>query len=108
LEAPHGCRREALLWSTRVSGAVFAVFLTLEVPEILLFIGNFQGDAAGAGLVQLGGYVGIVTAAAAWYASAAGVVNGMAGRPVLPVGSPLWGDAPGPVETPAAQRLGGA
>jgi uncharacterized protein len=97
-----------LLWSTRVSGAVFAVFLTLEVTEILLFIGNFNGDAAGAGIVQLGGYAGLVTAAVAWYASAAGVVNGMAGRPVLPVGAPMWGEAaPMRVETPAAQHSAG-
>jgi uncharacterized protein len=97
-----------LLWSTRVSGAVFAVFLTLEVTEILLFIGNFNGDAAGAGIVQLGGYAGLVTAAVAWYASAAGVVNGMAGRPVLPVGAPMWGEAaPMRVETPAAQHTAG-
>jgi succinate-acetate transporter protein len=97
-----------LLWSTRVSGAVFAVFLTLEVTEILLFIGNFNGDAAGAGIVQLGGYAGLVTAAVAWYASAAGVVNGMAGRPVLPVGAPMWGEAaPMRVETPTAQHTAG-
>jgi hypothetical protein len=29
----------------------------------------------------------------AWYTSAAGVVNGMAGRQVLKVGGPLWKDA---------------
>ena len=81
-----------LLWSTRINVAVFVVFLTLEVTEILLFIGNFSGSAPGSGLVQIGGYVGIVTAIAAWYASAAGVVNGMASRPVLPVGGPLWTD----------------
>src|SRR5690349_8242293 len=33
-----------LLWSTQVSVAVFLVFLTLEMTEILLVIGNF--DAA--------------------------------------------------------------
>jgi hypothetical protein len=81
--------------------AVFLVFLTLEVTEILLFIGNFAGNGPGTGLVQIGGIVGLVTAVVAWYTSAAGVVNGMAGRPVLPVGGPLWGDsaaATSPVE----------
>src|ERR1700736_5815337 len=63
-------------------------------PEILLAIGNFNKDAAGSGVTALGGYVGLLTAATAWYASAAGVVNGMAGRPVVPVGNPLWADAP--------------
>jgi hypothetical protein len=33
-----------------------------------------------------------VTAAVAWYTSAALVVNGQAGRHVLPVGWPLWSD----------------
>jgi succinate-acetate transporter protein len=82
-----------LIWSSRINMAVFAVFLTLEVTEILLFIGNFSGNAPGAGLVQIGGYVGILTALVAWYASAAGVINGMSARPVLPVGGPLWGES---------------
>jgi succinate-acetate transporter protein len=89
-----------LLWSTRINMAVFAVFLTLEVTEILLFLGNFAGNAAGSGLVQIGGYVGILTAVAAWYASAAGVVNGMSSRPVLPVGGPLWADSGAAAERP--------
>ncbi len=33
--------------------------------------------------------MGIITALVAWYASAAGVIDGMKGRPVLPVGRPL-------------------
>ena len=76
-----------LLWSTKVNMAVFGVFLTLEVTEIILFIGNFANSSA---LVKLGGWVGVLTALVAWYASAAGVVNNMAGRPVLSVGKPMW------------------
>jgi succinate-acetate transporter protein len=83
-----------MFWSTRVNAAVFAVFLTLEITEILLFIGFFNGDGAGDGWVQLGGYVGVVTAAAAWYASAAGVINSISPTAVLPVGTPLWGVLP--------------
>lgn len=82
-----------LVWSARLNVAVFAVFLTLEITEILLFIGNFAGNKPGEGLVAIGGYVGILTALCAWYASAAGVINGMSMRPVLPVGSPLWPEA---------------
>jgi uncharacterized protein len=82
--------------------AVFAVFLTLEATEILLFIGNLAGNAAGSGMVQIGGLVGILTAAVAWYASAAGVVNNMSETPVLPVGSPLWG---GPARLRAAPAV---
>jgi succinate-acetate transporter protein len=75
-----------LIWSTQVNAAVFAVFLTLELTEIILFIGNFSGSS---GTVKFGGYVGILTAICAWYASAAGVANGMGGRLSLPVGRPL-------------------
>jgi succinate-acetate transporter protein len=90
-----------LIWSARLNVAVFAVFLTLEITEILLFVGNFSGNAAGSGLVAVGGYVGILTALTAWYASAAGVINGMSARPVLPVGGPLWGATAGGAERPA-------
>ena len=82
-----------LLWSTRVSVAVFAVFATLELTEIVLAIGFFhEAHGGSAYITHVGGWVGIVTAACAWYASAAGVVNGMSPeRRVLPVGAPLWG-----------------
>jgi uncharacterized protein len=79
-----------LLWSTQVNVAVFGVFLTLEATEILLFIGNF---AANSNVVKVGGYVGVVTAAVAWYTSAAGVINGMRGTAVLPVGKPFGAPA---------------
>lgn len=85
-----------LLWSSRINMAVFAVFLTLEITEILLFIGAFSGNAAGSGLTAVGGIVGILTALVAWYTSAAGVINGMSARQVLPVGGPLWTDAASP------------
>ncbi len=75
-----------LIWSTRVNMAVFAVFLTLEITEIVLFIGQFGGSSS---IIKIGGYVGIVTALCAWYTSAAGVGNGMSGKAVLPVGGPL-------------------
>jgi succinate-acetate transporter protein len=41
------------------------------------------------GTVKFGGYVGLVTALVAFYASAAGISNGMAGRVRFPVGKPL-------------------
>jgi uncharacterized protein len=79
-----------LLWSMTVNRAVFLVFLTLEVTEILLFLGYFAGQTAGDGLIRVGGWVGVLTALVAWYASAAGVANAMAERPVVPVGRPIW------------------
>jgi succinate-acetate transporter protein len=76
-----------LIMSTQVNLAVFAVFLTLEVTEILLFAGGFANSS---GLTKAGGYVGVITALCAWYTSAAGVSNGIAGGKIrLPVGSPL-------------------
>jgi succinate-acetate transporter protein len=76
-----------LLWSSQVNSAVFGVFLTLEVTEIILFIGNLSHSA---GTVKLGGYIGVLTAIVAWYASAAGVTNGMeTSRFRLPVGRPF-------------------
>ena len=79
-----------LIGSMRVNTAVFAVFLTLEITEIVLVIGFFNLSHGGtAWWLHAGGWIGIVTAATAWYTSAAGVWNGVAGRAVLPVGRPL-------------------
>ena len=75
-----------LLLATQVNLAVFLVFLTLELTEIFLFIGNFTSSA---GLSQVGGYLGVITALVAWYTSAAGVSGGIGGRIILPVGKPL-------------------
>jgi len=75
-----------LAWSTMVNPAVFGVFLTLEITEILLFWGGF---AANANIIKIGGYVGVVTAVVAWYASAGLVVRGMRGRDLLPIGKPF-------------------
>lgn len=76
--------------SLRTNLALWVTFVALEITFILLVIGNFAGDQAGAGWVAVGGWVGIVTALLAWYCSAAALVNGMAGRAVLPVGAALW------------------
>ena len=77
-----------LLWSMRVSVAVFLVFLTLEVTEILFAIGQFNISHGGTEwILHASGWAGVVTAGVAWYTSAAGVVNGMSPTPVLPVGA---------------------
>lgn len=65
----------------RVSGAVLAVFVLLTVTFFLLAIGEI---AASDGWTHLGGYFGILTAIAAWYASFAGVTNFTFRRTVLP------------------------
>ena len=77
-----------LFWSARVNMSVFLVFLTLEITEIILFIGFF--NSGNKGIIQLGGYLGIITAIVAWYGSAAVVANSMRAKPILPVGKPIW------------------
>ncbi|MBO0803503.1 MAG: acetate uptake transporter [Nocardiopsaceae bacterium] len=80
-----------LIMSTQVNTAVFGVFLTLEITEIVLFIGNF---AASTSLIKVGGVIGVITAIVAWYTSAAGVSNGIPGSKIrLPVGKPLFGSS---------------
>jgi succinate-acetate transporter protein len=77
-----------LLHSMRVSVAVFLVFLTLEITEIVLAIGFFNISHGGTEWwLHAGGWCGIVTAAVAWYTSSAGVVNSMAAGVVFPVGA---------------------
>ena len=84
-----------LISSLRVNVAVFGVFLTLEITEILLTIGFFKlAHGKSDYMLHVGGWAGIVTAGVAWYASAAGVLNGMSDSPVLPIGRPLWDRLP--------------
>jgi succinate-acetate transporter protein len=66
----------------RVSGAVLLVFALLTATFILLAIG---ASGAHETVTHWGGYVGLATAAAAWYASFAAVVNSTFARTVLPV-----------------------
>jgi uncharacterized protein len=68
--------------SLRVSAAVVAVFVLLTVRYVLLTIGNFQGLP---NVIKAGGWVGLATAAAPWYASFAGVVNETFGKSLIPV-----------------------
>jgi succinate-acetate transporter protein len=66
----------------RVSGAVLLVFVLLTATFILLAIG---ASGAHETVTHWGGYIGLATAAAAWYASFAAVVNSTFARTVLPV-----------------------
>ncbi|HEV7528141.1 MAG TPA: acetate uptake transporter [Solirubrobacteraceae bacterium] len=66
----------------RTSGAVLLVFALLTATFVLLAIG---ASGAHETVTHWGGYVGLATAAAAWYASFAAVANSTFGRVVLPV-----------------------
>jgi succinate-acetate transporter protein len=71
-----------MIASFRVSVAVVGVFVALDVTFVLLTIGNFNSNS---GLIHAGGWVGIVTAAIAFYASAAGVINETFKKAIVPV-----------------------
>lgn len=66
----------------RVSGAVLLVFVLLTATFILLATGNVGANES---VIHWGGYLGLATAVAAWYASFAAVVNSTFGRTVMPV-----------------------
>jgi succinate-acetate transporter protein len=70
--------------SLRTTVAVSAVFFLLAITFIVLGIGNSGGHT---GIVKLGGWVGLATALAAWYASFAQVINSTFGRDVAPLGA---------------------
>jgi succinate-acetate transporter protein len=80
-----------MVLSTQINLAVFLVFLFLDITFIILAIGNFDAGSAllSTGTVKIGGYLGLLTALLAFYASAAGVAGGMGGKLKFPVGKPL-------------------
>jgi succinate-acetate transporter protein len=74
----------AYMWlaSLRTSGVVAAVFTALMVTFALLTAGALSAQPQ---LTHVGGWFGLVTAALAWYGSAAAVTNSTWKRTVLPV-----------------------
>lgn len=71
------------LASLKTTGALIAVFVLLTLTFLALAIAEMAGAS---GLAVVGGILGLLTALAAWYASAAAVTNDTWGRTVLPVG----------------------
>src|SRR5919204_677717 len=67
--------------SLRTTAAVALVFALLSITFILLGIGNSGGHEK---VIHWGGYIGLATAAAAWYASFAAGVHHTFKRTVLP------------------------
>lgn len=73
-----------LLGSLRTNGGLIAVFVLLFLTFLFLTIGEFGG---GTGLI--GGYLGILTAIAAWYTALAGVLDASRAPfrlPIFPMG----------------------
>jgi len=73
--------------SLRMSYSLVMVFGLLEITFALLTAGHFNLHPTDAtNLIKAGGWFGLFTAFAAWYASAAVVINGSFGCQLLPVG----------------------
>jgi uncharacterized protein len=72
--------------SAKVNKTVFIIFALLVLTLILLDIGFL---APAPSLIVVGGYTGILISIAGWYLSAAGVMNHVFGRVVMPIGSPF-------------------
>lgn len=68
--------------ATRVSGAVLAVFVLLTITFFILAWGEF---ATSSGIHKTGGWFGIATAIAAWYASFGGVTAFTHKRAIVPL-----------------------
>lgn len=74
--------------SLRTTGVIALVFLLLTITFVLLGIGNSAlagGTSVTNSTIKLGGYLGLLTAIAAWYGSIAAVLSSTYGRDVLPV-----------------------
>jgi succinate-acetate transporter protein len=70
--------------ATRVNGAVLAVFVLLTITFLVLGTGDLSGTES---ITKIGGWIGILTALAAWYASFAGVTTFAFKRPIVPTGA---------------------
>jgi len=70
------------LAALKTNAALIGVFSAVLATFVLLTVGEFVESSL---LLHAGGYFGLLAAALAWYASAAGVVNSTWRRTVLPV-----------------------
>ena len=83
----------ATILISQTNTALFTTFLLLFVTLIVLTIGQFNAGTAlplaPTTTIKIGGYLGVITAAVAWYTSAAGMAAGIGGKIRLPVGPAL-------------------
>ncbi len=76
-----------------VARAAFAIFAVLVVVFLLLGIANTAAPGSLSDtLREIGGYVGLLDAALAWYLAAALVINVTADRQILPIWPYPYGD----------------
>jgi len=67
--------------AARITGLLFTLFAVLLLTFVFLTVGAF---AAAPAITHIGGWLGLITAGVAWYASFAGVFNGTVKRVVVP------------------------
>ena len=83
----------ATILISQTNTALFTTFFLLFVTLVILCIGQFNAGTAlpltPTTTLKIGGYLGVITAAAAWYTSAAGMSAGIGGKLRLPVGPAL-------------------
>ena len=65
--------------------ALQAIFFFLTLTFYALAIGDATGNH---GIVNVGGYLGLITALCAFYLAAAEILNESYGRTILPIGMP--------------------
>ena len=71
-----------LVCTLRLNGMLIVVFTLLTLAFVFLCLGDWLNNL---NIYKVGGYLGILTAALAWYGSFAGVINASWKRVVLPV-----------------------
>ena len=67
--------------ASRISGVLFLLFAVLLVTFAFLTVGELGTSPS---MTKVGGYLGLLTAFVAWYASFAGVLNNTAKKVVMP------------------------
>jgi succinate-acetate transporter protein len=72
------------LAALKTSGTTLLTTAGLTATWLFLALGQFQNSTDPDGLTKVGGWVGLVTAALAFYGSCAGVANETHGKQVLP------------------------
>lgn len=74
----------AYMWiaTFRLNVGLLVTFTLLMITFVLLILTEFKMISG-----PLGGYFGLATAFSAWYCSAAGIINPIFGRNVLPMGN---------------------
>ena len=74
------------LGTFRINGGLVVVFVLLFAAYILLAIGFFNGSGFGVGITAVGGWIGVLTAIAAWYVALTGILRGVSGGKIaLPI-----------------------